>query len=233
MGSYKKLQDKAKELSKILSAKPSMEIPREDLDEANRLVFDLLKIVNKHRSMSPQEKREAKSNPVASQIIQITSGDATRKRVFSKKYFEKLFRDLPSDKKRVVTSTPKTAAALRDALIYYHYFKSMDDNLNDLKRLRDEFQRKYKNEPEIQKKDQAKEIFRRLMGLHDVNDITEELQKRYEDTNELKEFAKLINMKIPSQSRSKKSIKTTPHERLANAIHKQGGVARMRLKSDG
>lgn len=233
MGSYSELTSKVKELSKVLSAKNRPEIPKNELEKANLLFNQISSIVDKYRPPTTKEKQEAKSHPISSQIVTITSDDATRKKIFNKTYFETLYKALPDDKKRFSYGSPKTIANLRDTIICYHYFNSKNDNLRALKELRDQLQSEYAASPEIKKQGQANELFRSLMAMNDVDEVAVELEKQFKSANDLKEFAKLIGMKIPPQSRKKGAPKTTAHERLAKAIHKQGGVARMRLSKDG
>ena len=172
----------------------------------------------------------AVKHPVTNQIEIFTTRDKKRKTFFSPAYFESKFNALPQGKEDFLAATgKKTAYRYRDALILCHWWNSRNDGFKAMATLWQEIENDYKDSPEVRRERAAQDHMEELMGVADVSETARQLAARYPSDDELKEFAKLISLKIPAQPRGKGTPKLTLHERLAREIHSLGSVARLQL----
>jgi len=206
------------------------DIPAQKLEqlvnEFDRLLVDMKKIGPP--SPTKEDSALALKHALGSQIVNFTTFDAKRKRFFCPAYFEGKFSSLPKDRQVYLAATGKKTA-FREALILYHWWNSRNDGFRGLDEFWGQIQSDYRNSPEVRKVAEAQAIVDELMGLSDVSETAARLLKAFPTDAALKEFAKLVSLKIPAQAKGKGAPRLTAHQRLAKEIHSQGGVSRLEL----
>ncbi len=227
MATYKSLQDKVRDLSKLLARKPQPKgIPQSVLNAGALAVDKIHKNLKPLFPPPPAEKREAKQHSISAQIVNFTTMPAERKKFFSAEYFKRKFKELPADKKRLGGAAPKTPAAIRDAIIIYYFWISKGAGPKKLKTFLTEIQDDYRNDPEAKRLQDFKDLHQELMGYDDVEKVVAVLTQNFPSSTDVKAFAAGITLRMPVQKRGQT---LTVHERFAKKIHSQGEIARMDL----
>ncbi len=230
MARLKKVASTAKKVSRILNSAKARHIPKDTLTQIEKYLNNSIEVITPVLPPSPAEKREAREHPLSSEIVNFATQDSDHKRVFNLDYFKTRFKSLPEDRKIIAPNMPRTMAALRNAIILYYYRKGKDDNYYGLKGLKEEMVNHYQSHPEIQKKERARDFFEKLMRCDDKKIVARKLATSYPELPELKDFSRLIGIKIPTQKKGKNALKKTAWERLAEAIHSAGAVSRSKLE---
>jgi hypothetical protein len=205
---------------------PGSEIGR-FINEVERTLEGLKRYVIAHPTKG--DCADAVKHPLGNQIVVFTTRDKKRKAFFSPTYFKSKLNALPCDQEEFLAAAGKKTTAYRDALILAYWWNSRHDDHKAMKVLWREIESDYKNSPEALRESAADGLLQDLMGLEDVSEAAHRLAAQYPSDTELKEFARLVSLKIPAQPRGRGVPKLTPHERLARAIHSLGGVARLQL----
>ncbi len=230
MAAYQELVQLVKDLNTVFGRKTKPALPEKAVDTALRALMEARKAVEPYLPPTPAQKKAAKDHPIASQIKSLTSSNADRKKFFTAEYFKKRFRQLPSEDRKLITQKePATVKAYLDALILWHYRKGLTDDFASLKDLREQIKADFENSPEQRAKSEANRIYRELALLEDPAEVARRLEQLFAEEKQLKEFADTLSMKIPAQSRAKKAPKKTSHQRLADAIHAKGSLARLEV----
>ena len=229
MAAYDEFMDKSRQLGKLVSGKTRLQIPDQLLGKAVASLDQLLASLQPYCPPSPYQKRQAKEHPISAQIVNFTTQDSERKKIFDLGYFKRKFEGLPADRKIVASSQPKTLPAFRDAVILYYYRQGQQDDFKQLRAFRGEIEADYKNHPQVKRVAEARDILRELLSRKKVKDIASILQGKFPKDADLRDFAKIVKLTIPAQSRAKQAPQKTAHERLAEKIYSQGGIVRMRL----
>jgi len=227
MGNYEDLKVTVKALDTLLKPKQPPPIPKKILNKSLKDVAGLLTTLGGYFPPSAQDKRDAKTHPISQRIVNFMTLDPLRKKVFDKTYFTKAFRDLPTDRKFVIPTTPGTGPAFRDATLLYLYMKGRKDNHKALKEFEVKIKADYRNDPAVKLETEARELFRRLLSMDDPKKVARILTKEFPADKDTKAFAKAIKMNVPPQSKAKNAVKKTVHERLAEKIYKDGGYGRV------
>ena len=229
MTSYSDLVAKAKKLSECLKPRQKHAPPAEIISEASDTIEGLIHNLQPYLPPTAAQKTAAKEDPVGQQIKKFIGLDARRKRFFNLAYFSGKFNSLPPDRKLVASETPTAVKSLVDAIILYYYRLGLGSDEANLQNFQIEIENDYNNDPEVRRILRMKELYRSLMILDDRQEIVARLQDQFRKEEDLKEFAKVNNLRIPAQTRGKGVAKKTLHERLAEAIYDQGSIPRIRL----
>lgn len=228
MTTYKELCARAGELAKLLKPASRAAIPDEMIREAAEAVASLTDRLALFLPPSAGQKRAAKSHPAAVQIAKLTMLDPKRKRFFNVTYFQRKFAELPPDRSVVSAKKPSTAVAARDAVILYCYRAEKAGRGLSLEKLRAELESDYQESPEAVAERRARGLLRELMCIADVEELTARLASQFPDEKDLKAFAKITSLAVPSPRKSGK-VRKSGHQRLAEEIHQKGAVARLDL----
>ncbi|MBI4964891.1 MAG: hypothetical protein HY913_16570 [Desulfomonile tiedjei] len=180
--------------------------------------------------MSEAQKRKALSHPVSAQIRNLVTMEPTRTKFFTAAYLKAKFQALSADKRLVIPKAPRSGTEALDALICYYWKQETEGEHPYLKAFREELECDFQNYPPVKQLNEARELFRKLMTMRDIEAITMALENQFPDDTSLSAFAKAIKIKPVTQSRSKTALRKSPHERMAIAISQHGQIARMVLK---
>lgn len=228
MTTFKNLCEKAKDLYTLLKPKQPQAVPSDAMVDAYETIDRLMQTLKPYLAASVHEKRRAKAHPTASQIIVFTTADRDRKKYFNLTYFQKRFRDLPADERRLVASTaPKTLAGFRDALILYLYRKGEQTGQDLLKEFHTQTEQDYFSLPAVREYERMKSLYRELLIVRNRGDVASRVCAELQEEADLLKFAKVNKLKIPAQRRGKNVPQTSAHERLAEVIFKKGALVRL------
>jgi hypothetical protein len=234
MMSLKLLSDKLEELRKMLVAEPEVPVPDIILQKNATALDKLISSLRPFFTPSGPTKhhlKAAKDHPLGAQILSFISMNRDRKKFFDLGYFKSKY-DMLGSNKEVVASFIKgeTASTYAGALLVYYYWTRRPDGGKGLEALWQEIQSDYNNSPAARKQADARSFLKTLFNEKEVENIVASIQSKYPTVSDLKEFAKIASLKIPPAERDRNVPKRTAHERLAEAIHQQGGILRMELE---
>jgi hypothetical protein len=224
--------ERMKTLTKELKALPKDPIPDAVVQGAFDGLNELILEIERLRGKEPSRKDliAAKAHKISGQISSFTTLDKGRKAFFTADYYKRKFEALPRNREAfkpfVKGSTP---SAYLGVLLMYHYLFNPGNPDAGLQAFYDDIRSDYSRSPAVRKVEEARALFRKLLATNDVNTVATELQNAFPSDAGLKEFAKTINVKIPAQARGKMAQKKTLHQRLADAIHKEGEVVRLKV----
>ncbi len=184
-------------------------------------------------SLSPsaptkQTLKEALADNRVNMILNHITGDKKRKAFLTEAYFETLWNKLPKKDNNLLT-LPLSSNKYKHAVILHYWWGTRKDAHKGVDELFQRIQNDYLASPEAKKEFEAGKFVQQLMGIKDVDETAERLAERYPSDAALKEFAKLVSLKIPSQLKGKSAPKLTAHQRFARDIHSRGSVARLEL----
>ncbi|MFH1112657.1 MAG: hypothetical protein V1792_01935 [Pseudomonadota bacterium] len=224
--------ERMKTLNKELKTLPKEPIPaaviQGALDGLDRLIKEIQRL--KGEEPSKKDLAAAKAHKISGQIGSSTTRDKGRKAFFTADYYKSKFEALPENRESFAPFIKgSTASAYLGVLLMYHYLSTPGNPDAGLQAFYEDLCSDYSKSPAVRKVEAARALFRKLMALDDVDAVTTELQVAFPADNSLKEFAKTINVKIPAQLRGKGVPKKTLHQRLADAIHKEGGSVRLKV----
>ncbi len=223
MADQKELRDRFEAVRRALGIgnkrKPSL--PLDAVKRGIELVNELARVVEPHSVMTPDEKRVALSHPVSMQIKSLLERDKRTEEFFSRDYLLRHFEALPKDWKLVWKKKPRTRPHAKNALIYYFYHKSKNDNFRGLKQFRDKLEEDFGNDPESKRLERLNATYRALLTLPTKEDIVAKLKELFPTELEVKAFANDIPLKLPEKGGG------SLHERVGEAIHEKGGVTRL------
>lgn len=224
--------ERMKTLTKELKTLPKEPIPAAAVQDALHGLDRLIQEIDRLKRKEPSRKdlTAAKAHKISGQISSFTTLDKVRKAFFTADYYKKKFEALPKNRQAFASFIKgSTPSAYLGVLLMYHYLSSPGNPDAGLQEFYDELRSDYSKSPAVRKVEEERALFRKLLAINDVNAVTRELQSSFPSEKGLKDFAKTINVKIPAQARGKGVPKKTLHQRLADAIHKEGEVVRLKV----
>jgi hypothetical protein len=224
------IMERVKLLVKEAKTPPKHPIRPEVLQAAMAGIDALIEELRKAGPLGKKELDTAIAHKISKEIAGFVSLDKDRKAFFTTDYFKQKFEKLPTDR-MVVSALIKGSkpSAYLNPLLLYHFASNSGNNNMGLQALLDEIRSDYTNSAPVKEKEAARALFRKLLAAKSAETIATQLQDSFPTEEQLKNFSKIINVKIPGQSRGKGAPKKSAHQRLADAIYHEGGVVRMEV----
>ncbi|MFC1835036.1 hypothetical protein ACFL2Q_09905 [Thermodesulfobacteriota bacterium] len=228
MASTEEVTQKAKALGKLFGQKKRIDLDEKTIRTVSAALDKAMEALWNYFPPTSRELRQVRNQRHSVQIMNFMTQDRDRKRVFSVKYLKRKVSKLPNDeRKRIAPAKPTKKDDLLNVLLVFYHRRGEADNVQALKQFKMEVEADYHNDPILVRSRNARDFLSELMTIEEVEDTISSLQKKYPKESDLKEFAKIINMKIPAQSRRKNSPKKSIHQRLAEKIHADGSYTRV------
>jgi hypothetical protein len=213
-------------VAKLLSNKPYAPVPDNVWE---KLVKSVQKIQTTLKPYYTEPKvpgssdiKAVKNHGITAQIKAYINKDKERKTFFTLGYFSAKCAALPD--RTVVQAVQKgtTRDAYLTAFLVYHYWKARPESESGLGLAAKEIETDYRNSPVVQRAEQARALYRQLLGESDLKRIVAVVQKELLDKEDVGAFAKIVGIRIPA---GKKTI----HERLAAKIMASGELVRAKF----
>jgi len=223
---YGTFVEKWNALAKLLREKPYVAVPDKVWEKPAKDLDKLLSVLDRYytepKVPTKAEIKAVKEHGITAQIKVFIDKDKERKSFFTVEYFQKKCATL-SDRD-LVQALPKgtTRAAYLTAYLVYNYWMARPDPSRGLERVRAEIEGDFRNSPAAKQSEQAKSLYRELLGESDLDRLVAVLQSNFPDKTALSTFAKTVGLRIPA---GKKPI----HQRLAAKIMASGELVRAKF----